>query len=124
MKHFQRYNAQVQFRSGDDRIVVCDMFELQTVNVFHKYIVLFDIVLLIVKHLLLSLFNWFGCFGKSTGVCVTIPDVVCLAFNPIDIWRAMAAHHSQFVWYRRLFIMFSRYSYINNFRKTNDSSHR
>jgi N-acetylglucosaminylphosphatidylinositol deacetylase len=28
-------------------------------------------------------------------------------------WRAMAAHHSQFVWYRRLFVMFSCYTYCN-----------
>ncbi|CAN0284386.1 unnamed protein product [Ectocarpus sp. 8 AP-2014] len=30
-------------------------------------------------------------------------------------WAAMAAHHSQFVWYRRLFVIFSRYAYVNTF---------
>ncbi|KAJ1455698.1 putative deacetylase LmbE-like domain-containing protein [Pelagophyceae sp. CCMP2097] len=29
------------------------------------------------------------------------------------VWRAMAAHASQFVWYRRLFVVFSRYAYVN-----------
>jgi N-acetylglucosaminylphosphatidylinositol deacetylase len=28
-------------------------------------------------------------------------------------YLAMKAHYSQFVWFRRLFIMFSRYPYIN-----------
>ncbi len=37
--------------------------------------------------------------------------------NPILVWRAMKAHSTQFVWYRRLFVIFSRYSYINNLRK-------
>jgi N-acetylglucosaminylphosphatidylinositol deacetylase len=37
-------------------------------------------------------------------------------FNPLLVWRAMKAHHTQFVWYRRLFIVFSRYSYINTLK--------
>jgi N-acetylglucosaminylphosphatidylinositol deacetylase len=28
-------------------------------------------------------------------------------------WRALACHKSQFVWYRMLSILFSRYTYIN-----------
>ncbi len=35
--------------------------------------------------------------------------------NPFLVWKAMKAHHSQFVWYRRLFVVFSRYSYVNDF---------
>ena len=38
----------------------------------------------------------------------------CRIMNPILVWRAMSAHHSQFVWYRRLSVMFSRYTYIND----------
>ncbi|KAL7481069.1 hypothetical protein ACHAW6_006743 [Cyclotella cf. meneghiniana] len=34
--------------------------------------------------------------------------------EPILAWRAMSAHRSQFVWYRRLSIMFSRYTFIND----------
>ena len=28
-------------------------------------------------------------------------------------WEAMQAHWSQFVWYRRLFVAFARYSFVN-----------
>jgi N-acetylglucosaminylphosphatidylinositol deacetylase len=28
-------------------------------------------------------------------------------------WRAMRAHRSQFVWYRRLHVLLSRYTYVN-----------
>ncbi|EJK70049.1 hypothetical protein THAOC_08630 [Thalassiosira oceanica] len=34
--------------------------------------------------------------------------------DPTLVWRSMAAHASQFVWYRRLFVVFSRYTYIND----------
>ncbi|CAM9180910.1 unnamed protein product [Choristocarpus tenellus] len=36
-------------------------------------------------------------------------------FDVGTVWGAMAAHRSQFVWYRRLFIVFSRYAYVNTF---------
>jgi hypothetical protein len=31
-------------------------------------------------------------------------------------WKAMVVHRSQFVWYRRLFVVFSCYTYINLLR--------
>lgn len=37
-------------------------------------------------------------------------------FRPRWNYNAMALHRSQFVWYRRLFVAFSRYSFINTFR--------
>lgn len=37
-------------------------------------------------------------------------------FRPQWNYNAMALHQSQFVWYRRLFVAFSRYTFINTFR--------
>jgi len=34
-------------------------------------------------------------------------------FQPLLVWKAMACHQSQFVWYRRLSVLFSRYTYYN-----------
>lgn len=39
------------------------------------------------------------------------------SFSARVAWAAMAAHHSQFVWYRRLFVIFSRYAYVNTFKR-------
>ncbi|KAL4111690.1 hypothetical protein PRIC1_003368 [Phytophthora ramorum] len=36
--------------------------------------------------------------------------------HPLWNYNAMALHQSQFVWYRRLFVAFSRYTFINTFR--------
>lgn len=33
--------------------------------------------------------------------------------EPLLVWKAMATHASQFVWYRRLSVVFSRYTYYN-----------
>lgn len=38
---------------------------------------------------------------------------VALNVRPWSAYSAMLAHASQFVWYRRLFILFSRYTYVN-----------
>lgn len=38
----------------------------------------------------------------------------CRIMDPFLVWQAMSAHYSQFVWYRRLSVLFSRYSYIND----------
>lgn len=41
----------------------------------------------------------------------------CRSLEPRRAWLAMAAHRSQFVWYRRLSVLFSRYTYINDLLK-------
>ncbi len=37
-------------------------------------------------------------------------------FQPMLVWNAMASHHTQFVWYRRLSVLFSVYTYHNTMR--------
>ena len=37
--------------------------------------------------------------------------------QPALNWRAMASHTSQFVWYRRLFVVFSCYTYVNRLKR-------
>lgn len=37
------------------------------------------------------------------------------AFTPYHSYKAMMLHSSQFVWYRKLFTIFSRYAYLNSF---------
>jgi hypothetical protein len=45
-------------------------------------------------------------------------DPTAFFSSPADvaaIWQAMVAHASQFVWFRRLYLTFSRYVYVNTF---------
>lgn len=74
----------------------CRLFTLDSVNVCRKYTFLFD--------LLLSM-------ALSSNWCV---------LNWRDfrrVQRAMWAHRSQMVWFRRLYILFSRYVVINTLRE-------
>ncbi len=57
---------------------------------------------------------------------VLSPDadsIQCRIMDPILVWRAMAAHYSQFVWYRRLSVVFSRYTYINDIQRMTIDAH-
>ena len=38
-------------------------------------------------------------------------------YNFISAYRTLAQHESQLVWFRKLFIIFSRYTYINSFSR-------
>ncbi|CAG9330309.1 unnamed protein product [Blepharisma stoltei] len=70
-------------------------FELETTGIIRKYIGVLDAIL--------SFRN----------------DYVFLNVNLFTTWKAMATHHSQFVWFRKLFVLFSRYGYINTLAKIN-----
>jgi N-acetylglucosaminylphosphatidylinositol deacetylase len=37
----------------------------------------------------------------------------CIGGGPFAAWPALRAHQSQFVWFRKLFTLFSSYIYIN-----------
>lgn len=72
------------------------IFVLDSVPLWRKYIGLFDAPLSVVR----SPFRYFA-WGRDVAAC----------------WRAMWAHRSQFVWFRCLFLIFSRYVYINTLRR-------
>ena len=71
-------------------------FQLESTGMLRKYLGVFD--------LLLSLSE----------------DMLFVNVNIGLAWRAMAAHYSQFVWYRKLFVLFSRYGYVNTLRPISD----
>eukprot|EP00347_Sterkiella_histriomuscorum_P003817 403362824 len=67
-----------------------DVLTLRTVGVIRKYIGYFDIYSVMPDCL-----NYF---------CLT----------PKHAFTALSVHHSQFVWFRKLFTIFSRYAYLNS----------
>lgn len=73
----------------------CKIYVLESVNILRKYSVCVD--------LLLSHFT-------SQYIYVTSPEKRKM------ILEAMAQHSSQLLWYRKLYLLFSRYCYINTIR--------
>lgn len=54
--------------------------------------------------------------SSGHGISNSVTTKQYYMFQPHLVWSAMKAHYTQFVWYRRLFVIFSCYSYINTIR--------
>jgi N-acetylglucosaminylphosphatidylinositol deacetylase len=65
------------------------VYTLDTTNILRKYSSLVDLPM--------------SCLSR----------IMYFTFKPQIVHRAMQAHASQMVWFRQLFIAFSRYTYIN-----------
>ncbi|ETN81341.1 N-acetylglucosaminyl-phosphatidylinositol de-N-acetylase domain protein [Necator americanus] len=72
------------------------IFVLDSVSLFRKYLGIFDAPFSVAR----SPFHYFA-RGRDVAAA----------------WRAMHTHRSQFVWFRFLYMIFSRYVYINTFRR-------
>lgn len=85
--------------STDSGRSALDAFELVTTGMVRKYSGVLDMP-----------WSLATSYGPPLGAFFS-------SFSARIAWAAMAAHHSQFVWYRRLFVIFSRYAYINTFKR-------
>jgi len=74
---------------------------------------------------------------ESTGICrkytgvfdmtrsLVQSDTQCFcSLAPWVNYGAMRAHFSQFVWYRRMFVLFSRYTYVNTIKSVSRDKER
>lgn len=72
-------------------------YKLNSVSVFEKYFMWLGG----------PFTEWWIRSGMSKG------DLVFFNLNPNVAYNAMKQHRSQFVWFRRLYMMFSRFVYVN-----------
>ena len=63
-----------------------------------------------------SLFRKF-CGILDILISMILGSYMVINFNIVFIYIGMTMHQSQFVWYRRLFVIFSRYSFVNTYSK-------
>ncbi|KAL6566201.1 hypothetical protein OROGR_001816 [Orobanche gracilis] len=80
-----------------------EAWELVSTNLIRKYVGPVDI--------------WFSillsrCQGNGRSHCF-------VNFDPRTSYAAMAQHSSQWVWFRKLFVAFSSYTYVNMLKKIN-----
>ena len=114
---FQRLSRQ-EWNPKYETLPPLEMWSLiSETNVLQKYI-----PMLAWMYLLLT---WCGIMQQSTTTTTMSPKTAnkaqpheCMMIihrlhYPNLNWRAMASHASQFVWYRRLFVVFSSYTYVN-----------
>lgn len=94
--HLSLHSAMVELHRSYHRKGT-QFFQLDTVGLFRKFAGMLDLPLSIYDSIDGELF--LGSLGAS--------------------WHAMQLHESQFVWFRRLFVLFSRYTYVNTLRNFN-----
>ena len=107
--------------------VKLSLLTLETIqNPILKYFPLVEIISLIVATLWIKMIRFLSkvVFGRrvskdllTTWIYDSDTKVRTWMFDPFLVRKAMKAHRTQFVWYRRLFIIFSRYSYANTMEK-------
>ena len=56
-------------------------------------------------------------FGDVFASFVLESHVLAAATSSLALVRAMSLHRSQWVWYRKLFVVFSRYAYVNSLKR-------
>ncbi|XP_015117861.1 N-acetylglucosaminyl-phosphatidylinositol de-N-acetylase [Diachasma alloeum] len=76
----------------------CKLYILESVNLIRKYVQLLDLPIS-----LLTSSYWYLVTYEQRKL----------------IHRAMAAHKSQYVWFRKLYMLFSRYTFINTLQEVN-----
>ena len=114
VNHIDTFLAVRQFCSKNNH----PLWTLATVrNPFIKYIPLREWLMLL-QFWALSLLSRFRLTDNPhPQPSVTSGGNSCIVthrwLDPRDNWRIMALHKSQFVWYRRLFVLFSCYTFVN-----------
>lgn len=93
-----------------------DLYVLVTVkNPITKYLPIIEWIRLLLHYV----FGWFPVSDMSSKPREQYTESTYRLLQPSLNWFAMSTHQSQFVWYRRLFVVFSIYTYQNTFRKIN-----
>ena len=75
------------------KLVDIEVMTLTSVNIFRKYIGLFD------------------------ANCLWLDEWQSFRLNACQAYANLARHESQMVWFRKLFVIFSRYTYVNSFTR-------
>jgi len=93
-------------------------YELQTIYFpLRKYLPPLDwMIVFIMSILILPCWRW--CYSRFQYTSSPFSNLlICYCFQPLQVWRAMEAHSSQFVWYRKLSVLWSRYTYVNTWKE-------
>ena len=110
LNHIALYNT-----VGDniDKFKGINIYTLESVNILRKFISILDFFSVAVFELYLVVYDFLKDTTRSDN------HFSFFNFNFLLNIQAMKAHRSQFVWFRKLFVGFSRYTYINTFKRIN-----
>ncbi|KAJ3152016.1 hypothetical protein HDU89_001663 [Geranomyces variabilis] len=98
-------SAYLMSSPGEGAVPKC--YSLTTVGVVRKYLSVLDVAFTVVQHLLLNQEL------DTAAVFIAAPSQI------VEGRTAMRKHKSQMVWFRHLYILFSRYMVVNDLRVLN-----
>lgn len=98
-------------------------YTIASTNIFRKYLGVIDLFCTLRRHSANQTYSTLSAMKSSKKHNVkydttTAPSSLCYVL--LQPWRniaAMKAHYSQFVWFRWLFVVFSRYTFINTLHR-------
>jgi N-acetylglucosaminylphosphatidylinositol deacetylase len=85
-------------------------YGLKTVFILRKFSSILDVSFSWLTTTLANLFSPSEGDGHDEAILVLQPD-------PLLSHRVMNAHYSQYMWFRKLFVVFSRHNHINTLRR-------
>lgn len=102
----------------------CKLYVLESVNIIRKYVQFLDLPIS-----LLSASYWYLItYDQKNNIKVsvqltyiisskTLISIIVANIKELPLQKAMAAHKSQYVWFRKLYMIFSRYTFINTLQE-------
>lgn len=109
-----------------DRVPDCKLYVLESVNIIRKYIQLLDlpVSLLSASYWYLVTYEQKRTIKVNRNILSRYGKIINHFFNAslfsnviFLLQSAMAAHKSQYVWFRKLYMIFSRYTFINTLQE-------
>eukprot|EP01080_Neovahlkampfia_damariscottae_P007185 gene7185-11497_t len=94
--HINTYKGTFEFLKKNPEIIG---FKLTSCSIYRKYIGLFDVII------------WFFYENENDNNYTFFSPLIFNGYN------SMSKYQSQFIWFRKLFILFSKYSYVNTIQK-------
>ena len=108
--HISLFSSIFKNKKNLEKIGIKKIFVLESINIFRKYFLLLEIFFIVMKDIFYVVYDFF----KNTNSLENY--FVFYNFNLFVNWKCMSLHYSQFVWYRKLFVIFSRYTYVNTIK--------
>jgi N-acetylglucosaminylphosphatidylinositol deacetylase len=81
------------------------VFQLKSVPLWRKYVGPLDFAYTVISRI------------RQFGKIVNDDNLILISKQPRHARRAMQCHASQYVWYRKLSVWFSRYVYVNELQR-------
>lgn len=91
-------------------------WKLESKSLWRKYSGILGMLISVFWFVMLGWISWLNKMPSAQTQVIPPRLLLFVHVNLVASFKAMKAHHSQFVWFRYLFVLFSCYSFVNSLR--------